>query len=270
MAIDSTADPLAITLGVEEEFFLVDPETRDLMPDPDPRIFDECEKDRGGPQGRGRVPPLPDRDYHPGLLLRGGRPHFAGRDPPPRHRRGGKTRRRGHGRFHPPVRGLAPAGPHGRTTIRTVRNDLPAGRPGTAGRRHAHPRGFRRPRQPRTHHDGYAPLYAAAPRVIRFLSLQQRKGDRLQVLPAYPLRQLAAHGSARAAALLGGIREPGRRIPKVGVHPGQQRAVVGYPSFPGLPHPGTADLRHLPGPWTTPCASRRFMRVSCDTCFGWT
>lgn len=47
MAIDSTADPLAITLGVEEEFFLVDPETRDLMPDPDPRIFDECEKDRG-------------------------------------------------------------------------------------------------------------------------------------------------------------------------------------------------------------------------------
>ncbi len=47
MAIDSTADPLVITLGVEEEFFLVDPETRDLMSDPDPRIFDECEKNRG-------------------------------------------------------------------------------------------------------------------------------------------------------------------------------------------------------------------------------
>ena len=47
MAIDRTADPLAITLGVEEEFFLVDPETRDLLPDPDPRIFDECEKNRG-------------------------------------------------------------------------------------------------------------------------------------------------------------------------------------------------------------------------------
>ena len=47
MAQDSTADPLAITLGVEEEFFLVDPETRDLMSDPDPRIFDECEKNRG-------------------------------------------------------------------------------------------------------------------------------------------------------------------------------------------------------------------------------
>ena len=47
MAIDNIADPLAITLGVEEEFFLVDPETRDLMPDPDPRIFDACEKNRG-------------------------------------------------------------------------------------------------------------------------------------------------------------------------------------------------------------------------------
>ena len=50
MAEDRTADPLAITLGVEEEFFLVDPETRDLLPDPDPRIFEECEKNRGDNQ----------------------------------------------------------------------------------------------------------------------------------------------------------------------------------------------------------------------------
>ena len=35
---------LNITLGVEEEIFLVDPETRDLLSDPDLRIFDECEK----------------------------------------------------------------------------------------------------------------------------------------------------------------------------------------------------------------------------------
>ncbi len=50
MAQDRTADPLAITLGVEEEFFLVDPETRDLLSDPDPRIFQECEKNRGDHQ----------------------------------------------------------------------------------------------------------------------------------------------------------------------------------------------------------------------------
>lgn len=34
---------LNITLGVEEEIFLVDPESRDLISDPDLRIFDECE-----------------------------------------------------------------------------------------------------------------------------------------------------------------------------------------------------------------------------------
>ena len=36
-----------ITFGIEEEFFLVDPETRDLIADPNPGIFDWCEKNRG-------------------------------------------------------------------------------------------------------------------------------------------------------------------------------------------------------------------------------
>ena len=35
-------DDLDITLGVEEEFFLVDPETRDLVAEPDEAIFEEC------------------------------------------------------------------------------------------------------------------------------------------------------------------------------------------------------------------------------------
>ncbi len=37
----------AITLGVEEEFFLVDPETRDLVTDPLPAIFEACQRDCG-------------------------------------------------------------------------------------------------------------------------------------------------------------------------------------------------------------------------------
>lgn len=36
------ADDLDLTLGVEEEFFLVDPESRDLIADPDPAIFEAC------------------------------------------------------------------------------------------------------------------------------------------------------------------------------------------------------------------------------------
>ena len=41
-------DDFRITLGVEEEFFLVDPETRDLLVDPDEGIFEACERN-GGP-----------------------------------------------------------------------------------------------------------------------------------------------------------------------------------------------------------------------------
>jgi carboxylate-amine ligase len=37
-----------IRLGIEEEFFLVDPESRDLLADPDVRIFEACEN-HGGP-----------------------------------------------------------------------------------------------------------------------------------------------------------------------------------------------------------------------------
>ena len=38
---------LSVTLGIEEEFFLVDPETRDLVSDPDPDIFEACARRRG-------------------------------------------------------------------------------------------------------------------------------------------------------------------------------------------------------------------------------
>ena len=41
------AEGLALTLGVEEEFFLVDPETRDLLSDPDPGLFELCERASG-------------------------------------------------------------------------------------------------------------------------------------------------------------------------------------------------------------------------------
>lgn len=40
-------DKLAITLGVEEEFFLVDAASRDLLADPAPEIFELCERNAG-------------------------------------------------------------------------------------------------------------------------------------------------------------------------------------------------------------------------------
>ena len=47
MGMTTSKADLDITLGVEEEFFLVNPETRNLESDPDPRVFEACERNRG-------------------------------------------------------------------------------------------------------------------------------------------------------------------------------------------------------------------------------
>ena len=43
----AAVDDLNITLGVEEEFFLVDPKSRNLLADPDPQIFESCKANQG-------------------------------------------------------------------------------------------------------------------------------------------------------------------------------------------------------------------------------
>ena len=48
-----TESDLDVTLGIEEEFFLVDPETRDVLADPDRAIFEACERNRGPHRGVG-------------------------------------------------------------------------------------------------------------------------------------------------------------------------------------------------------------------------
>ena len=50
MSQNGTDSELTVTLGIEEEFFLTDPETRDLLHDPDPRIF-EAGAASAGPHG---------------------------------------------------------------------------------------------------------------------------------------------------------------------------------------------------------------------------
>ncbi len=50
MSRSNSDDDLPITLGIEEEFFLIDPDSGDLLRDPDPRIF-EAGAARAGPHG---------------------------------------------------------------------------------------------------------------------------------------------------------------------------------------------------------------------------
>ena len=44
---NNSVDGLNITLGVEEEFFLVDPKSRNLLANPDPQIFESCKANQG-------------------------------------------------------------------------------------------------------------------------------------------------------------------------------------------------------------------------------
>ena len=79
-----------ITFGIEEEFFLVDPESRDIIADPDAGIFEVCEQNRGTPRRGARVPPFTDRDQYPRVRV-GGRPARRAQGNPPD--RGGRPPR---------------------------------------------------------------------------------------------------------------------------------------------------------------------------------
>ena len=47
MKVNPSPEDQELTFGIEEEFFLIDPETRDLLAEPDPCIFEACVKNRG-------------------------------------------------------------------------------------------------------------------------------------------------------------------------------------------------------------------------------
>ena len=76
---------LKITLGVEEEFFLVDPNTRDLVADLRPGHPRRLRKKQRIAQGRNGISALPNRDQHPRLHINSRSPHSTDRDPPDSH-----------------------------------------------------------------------------------------------------------------------------------------------------------------------------------------
>ena len=76
---------LKITLGVEEEFFLVDPNTRDLVADPDPGILAVCEKNSGPHKVVTEFLRSSNRDQHPRLHIDSRSPHSTDGDPPDSH-----------------------------------------------------------------------------------------------------------------------------------------------------------------------------------------
>ena len=128
---------VAITLGVEEEFFLVDPETRDLVPDPDPGHLRRLRAEPRATPRCARTSPRPDRNQHPRVRLGGRGAERTARDPPAGRRGGGAPRGSGDGRLHPPLHGLAGAGGHPAGALRAVRDHVPGGRSAHGRWRHA-------------------------------------------------------------------------------------------------------------------------------------
>ena len=165
-------DPLSITLGVEEEFFLVDPATRDLLPDPDPRIFEYCDKNRGDHKVvaeflRSQIETTSRvctsvEDVRSALMetrrlvIDAASQHGAGVMAASTHP------------FAAWQHQVVTAGHRyeqfAMTYQQAVRELLVGG--------YAHPRRVRRRGQPRPGHDGDAAVSAAAPRALRFFSLQ--------------------------------------------------------------------------------------------------
>ena len=156
-------DKLAITLGVEEEFFLIDPETGDLLREPDEGISRGLpEKDRTA-QVRSRVSAVTDRNEH--LRLHFGRGIKVGHlrntsDFGPDSRR---ARRVIAGNLHASVRFLGDAGGHSRSTIPRFRDRVSGILASVPRWRNAHSCRVRQHGFASAHHDRPPTLPAAAP-----------------------------------------------------------------------------------------------------------
>ena len=128
-----------ITFGIEEEFFLVDPDSRDMIADPDPGIFDWCEKNRG-PHGfvheflRSQIE-TNTRVCESVADLRS----RAQGNPPGGGGGGGAARRHRDGRLDPSLRGVGITDEHAQGTVRKD-GKRASGKRATAARgRHAYP-----------------------------------------------------------------------------------------------------------------------------------
>ncbi len=182
----------SFTLGIEEEYQTVDPETRDLRS----HIATEMLE-----QGKLQLEERVKAEMHQSVIEVGTRicaniqeaqrrplrpaPQH---DPPGRRERPDARRRR-----HPPLRRLALAGDLPRPALRQGGRRPAARRALQPHLRPARPRRHRGQGSRNPHHELASLLPAAHPRALDQLALLARHGDRLQELPRQGLRKLPSH-----------------------------------------------------------------------------
>ena len=125
-----------ITFGIEEEFFLVGPDSRDMIADPDPGIFDWCEKNRG-PHGFVHEFLRSQIETNTRVCV------VATCEPRSRTRRvvteAAAVRRHRDGRLDPSLRGVGITDEHAQGTVRKDGKHASGKRAAAARGRHAYP-----------------------------------------------------------------------------------------------------------------------------------
>ncbi len=192
----AAAEP-EFTLGIEEEYFLVDRATRDVVERPAARDAGRLRGVAGGP-GQPRISALADRDRDARLRepRRGAR-----RSPPsaPHRRRGrGPPRHGADRRGDPSLRPLGRAENHRAPPLRRSAGRSARGRPPARDLRAACP--YRHPRRRIAHRFVEPGLVfpAASAGVVDLLAVLARRQYRAQILPPRGVRRIAAHRHARA------------------------------------------------------------------------
>ena len=201
----------AYSFGIEEEYFLVDADTKSV----DARHAEDVPGDRqGGHQraGHGRIPAVAVRGRD---LAASRHPHRARRASPSAPDRGARSRPSTASPSSPPARIRPRTGAASQQSRRRAlrRGDgRPADdRPAQHAVRHARACRAAGPRRPRRRDDADAALSAAVRRAGDLVAVLALAADRAQGLSARRLRRAAAHRRARAVPQQGGVRRLCRR-----------------------------------------------------------
>ena len=231
------------TLGVEEEYMLLDPESLDLVQHIE-TVLDAIEGDELASRINAELMQSVLEIATPVCrtagdvmreltTLRGYVRDVAARPGPPR-RLGG----------HAPVQPLRAPADHGEGPLPRAHRPAPVRRAARADLRDAHPRRGRRPRQGDPGRQRAPPPARAAPRAVGELAVLARRADGARVEPAdRVLRLPALRARRRASATTTDYAAVVGQLERTGLHRRLHAHLVGHPPAPEVGHDRGPHLR---------------------------
>ena len=233
-------DP-TFTIGIEEEYLLVDRASRDLVREMPHALFEAAQQALQGQVAREFL----KSQIEVGTGVHAS-PRAAGAELAALRRTVAQPRRRArpgpHRRLHPPLRALEHPGADRARALPGHRPRPRRRRPPPRHLRHARARRHRGRRAAHRPHEPGALFPAAPADALDLLAVRRGRGHRPQVLPPRRLPGAAAHGPARPLRELGGIPPHRRPAGAQRRHRGRQQDLVG--PAPLRPLPDARDAHH--------------------------